>query len=292
MAQSPTHKFGQIIGDLLEEMLRQPLAEVAAKHGYYLDYKHERPARNNRKKVTWTDHKNNNHDLDYVLEQGGTEDQIGSPKAFIESAWRRYTKHSRNKAQEIQGAVSVLAETYSEHHPFLGVVLAGVFTEGSMQQLRSHGFSIVYCPYETVLATFKCVGINAGFDEATSDAEVSKKVNAYSALSKAKHSKLISTLQSLVQEDLTQFLGELEQSLTRKIVRVFVATLHGPVHELAGVQAAVAFIKEFNENKLVKGFVRYEVDIRYSNGDHISGQFEEKATAIQFLNGLISTEMA
>ena len=44
----------------------------------------------------------NVHDLDYVFEQGGTEATIGQPKAFIEIAWRRYTKHSRNKAQEIQ----------------------------------------------------------------------------------------------------------------------------------------------------------------------------------------------
>ena len=57
----------------------------------------------------------------------------GKPVAFIESAWRRYTKHSRNKAQEIQGAILPLAETYSESNLFLGAVLAGVFTEGRIK---------------------------------------------------------------------------------------------------------------------------------------------------------------
>ena len=127
MAQSPSHKFGQIIGDVLEQMLMRSFSEFADAHDLYLDYKHARKARGNRKKVSWVDHKGNKHDLDYVFEAGGSEAVIGTPKAFIESAWRRYTKHSRNKAQEIQGAVAVLAETYQDHSPFLGVVLAGVF---------------------------------------------------------------------------------------------------------------------------------------------------------------------
>lgn len=73
MAQSPSHTFGQKIGELLEEMLRPLLAEVGGKHGLYLDYKHARPARQNRKKVGWQDKKGNIHDLDYVLELGGSE---------------------------------------------------------------------------------------------------------------------------------------------------------------------------------------------------------------------------
>ena len=147
MAQSPSHKLGQIIGDMLESAIRDPLQKVAAKHGLYLDYKHQRLARNNRKKVAWIDNKGNTHDLDYVLEENGSEAVIGKPKAFIEIAWRRYTKHSRNKAQEIQGAVGPLSETYHDCHPFLGAVIAGVFTEGSLTQLKSHGFQLLYYSY-------------------------------------------------------------------------------------------------------------------------------------------------
>jgi len=46
---------------------------------------------------------------DHVLERGGTDAMRGVPAAFIETGWRRCTKHSRNKAQEIQGAVLALA---------------------------------------------------------------------------------------------------------------------------------------------------------------------------------------
>jgi hypothetical protein len=151
MAQSPSHKFGQIIGDLLEAAVFHWLQTIASDFGLYLDYKHLRPAREERRTVSWKDSKGNQHDLDYVLEQVGSEQTIGRPKAFIETAWRRYTKHSRNKVQEIQGAIGPLAETYADCHPFLGVVLAGEFTSGSLNQLRSHGFQIVHYPYESVV---------------------------------------------------------------------------------------------------------------------------------------------
>ena len=109
MAQSPSHQFGQIIGLVLEEALKPLLADFASEHGLYLDQKGARSARRTRK-VTWTDALGNRHDLDFVLERGGSEQSIGVPAAFIETAWRRYTKHSRNKAGEIQGAVLAAAK--------------------------------------------------------------------------------------------------------------------------------------------------------------------------------------
>ena len=83
--------------------------------------------------------------------RNGTDNEIGQPIAFIEVAWRRYTKHSRNKAQEIQGAILPLAEKYRWNNPFLGTVLAGVFTAGSLEQLKSQGFHVLYFPYETLV---------------------------------------------------------------------------------------------------------------------------------------------
>ena len=143
MAQSPAHKFGQIIGNLLEAVIYPLLLKYCNKKTLYLDKVGLRLARQG-KKVSWTDKYGNVHDLDFVIEKNGTDKKIGKPVAFIESAWRRYTKHSRNKAQEIQGAILPLAETYSESNPFLGAILAGVFTEGALNQLKSHGFSVLY----------------------------------------------------------------------------------------------------------------------------------------------------
>lgn len=132
MAESPAHRFGQVIGELLESVVRPQLETFCQAQRLYLDHqKRNRPARAG-KKVAWSDQYGNTHDLDFVIERDGTDQQIGRPLAFIETAWRRYTKHSRNKAQEIQGAILPLAEKYRWNNPFLGTVLAGVFTEGSL----------------------------------------------------------------------------------------------------------------------------------------------------------------
>ena len=185
MAQSPAHKFGQIIGDLLEAAVEPLLRRFAKSHGLYLDRKGPRTARPGRK-VSWTDLSGNTHDLDYVLERGGTAQRIGVPVAFIETAWRRYTKHSRNKAQEIQGAILPLAEAYRNAAPFIGVILAGVFTEGALAQLRSLGFSVLYFPYETVVQAFQIIGVDAYFTEETADIELARKVRRWERVPREK----------------------------------------------------------------------------------------------------------
>ena len=143
MAKSPAHRFGQIIGDLLEYTLIRYCQPIAKEYGMYLDYKHSRPARNNQNEVRWTDINGNTHKLDIVIEYGGSEIKTGNPRAFIEMAWRRYTKHSKNKAQEISAAIQPLVSRYSEYGPFYGAVLAGEFTENSLIQ-KKHCKIVLY----------------------------------------------------------------------------------------------------------------------------------------------------
>lgn len=285
MADSPAHKLGQIIGDMLEALLRPPLERVAARHGLYLDYKHKREARGDKKKVAWTDAKGNVHDLDYVLEDGGSEKVVGVPRAFIESAWRRYTKHSRNKAQEIQGAVTPLASRYHASSPFLGVALAGVFTEGSLRQLRSHGFSVLFFPYKSVVDAFATQGVDVSFDEDTSVKKLAEKVAAYEALDKDKKAAVEEALRVLHSADIAAFEADLDASLTRKIERVIVLPLHGTRFEAATVKQAIDYVQSYGEANSSKSFSRYEVQVRYNNGDKIEGSFESKVDAVAFLSG-------
>jgi hypothetical protein len=168
MAESLSHKFGQIIGDLLELAIEPHLRKFAKSNNLYLDKKGIRTARKG-KKLSWVDGKENSHDLDFVLEREGSEKLIGVPVAFIETAWRRYTKHSRNKSQEIQGAILPLAEKHRNSSPFIGVVIAGEFTAGSLTQLKSSGFCVLYFSYDTVMRAFRKFKIDADFDEATSE---------------------------------------------------------------------------------------------------------------------------
>jgi hypothetical protein len=143
MAEAAGHKWGQFVGEYCESALEPLLQDFADKHGLFLDKKGPRPARSG-KKLRWVDSYGNGHDLDYVLERGGTPEKSGTPVAFIESAWRRYTKHSKNKAQEIQGAVLPIAEKHRYSAPLLGCILAGDYTANSLNQLRSIGFKVLY----------------------------------------------------------------------------------------------------------------------------------------------------
>ncbi len=287
MATSPTHRFGQIIGDVLEAALNEPLSEVAKRHGLYLDCKRPRAARGGKSKVGWDDNKGNRHDLDYVLEAGGTDATVGRPKAFIEIAYRRYTKHSRNKSQEIQGAITPLCETYAQDHPFIGGVLAGVFTEGSLTQLRSHGFDVLYMPFDSIVKAFKVVGIDAYFDEESEDSEVQRKVDKWNRLPANATAKVGAEMRKVESAAFAKFVTGLEVALNRSVTSVFVLALHGQAKEVTTVESAIAFIDGFNEARAGGKFVRFEVNVRYSNRDEIRGTFESKVEAIRFLQSLV-----
>jgi len=282
MAESPAHRFGQIVGEVLEAAVFPLLGNFARRHRLYLDKKGERPARKGLK-CSWVDRRGNTHDLDYVLERGGTADSRGTPAAFIETAWRRYTKHSRNKAQEIQGAIIPLVETYRNAGPFVGAVLAGVFTDGALTQLKSLGFQVLYFPYETVVAVFRKFGVDAASDEDTPDAEFQRKVVAYEKLATSQRSALARELLKANRAEVDAFMAALEASISRQVERIIILPLHGTRQEMTTIAEAIRFIEAYNGGDGMKVIDRYEIQIRYTNGDHIEGQFKEKTSAVEFL---------
>ncbi|MBX7141264.1 MAG: hypothetical protein K1X63_09315 [Chitinophagales bacterium] len=284
MAESLSHKFGQIIGDLLELAIQPHLEKFARKHKLFLDKKGERKARAG-KKVSWTDSKNNKHDLDFVLERGGTLNKSGIPVAFIECAWRRYTKHSRNKAQEIQGAIIPLTEKYKSSSPFVGVVLAGVFTDGSLNQLKSLGFGVLYFPYDTVVKSFSKFGINAAFDEDTSEKEFRKKIDSWNKLSNKED--VAKELLKLNKKNAEAFFNSLSESVSRFIERIIILPLHGQESISTSVTDAIKFLVNYSEDKPKLPLAKYEIIIRYNTGDRIEASFKDKKDTIKFLESYL-----
>ncbi len=283
MAQSPSHKFGQIIGDVLEAAISPLLSQFAQEHNLYFDKKGKRPARKGAK-VCWKDLYGNEHDLDFVLEKNGSNYKIGTPVAFIESAWRRYTKHSRNKAQEIQGAIMPLATTHNRAAPFIGIVVSGEWTHGALNQLQSLGFVVLYFPLASVTAAFKkTVGIDASFGEDTPDAVIGEKVRLWDSLSKDQRLSVSRELISINADAVKDFLNSLNRTVTREIELIRILPLHGTPFQWGSIEEAITCIKEYNEDGNEHPVDRYEVEIRYSNADNIKGQFADKEGAIEFL---------
>jgi len=284
MAESPAHKFGQLLGELLESLIQPQLEDFCHARNLYLDYhKKNRKARLG-KKVSWVDSYGNTHDLDFVIERGGTDTLIGRPVAFIESAWRRYTKHSRNKAQEIQGAILPLAEKYRWNNPFLGTIIAGVFTEGSIEQLHSLGFHVLYISYESYVQAFKSEGFDILFGEDTPDQVFSEMNSRFEAASADAIERIQVSLIKANKENIDKFFFALEQRLSRYITHVFVIPLYGRVNDFLSVEEAIQFIDHHPIYEGSGEFRKYEIRVEFSNGDKVEASLEAKDKVKDFLD--------
>lgn len=263
--------------------MRPRLQAFCSDRGLYLDVPGPRPGVRKGKKIRWADHYGNKHDLDFVIEKGGSLEEQGRPVAFIEAAWRRYTKHSRNKAQEIQGALLPIAERHSWDKPFLGAILAGEFTSASVEQLQSLGFRTLHIPYATIVDAFADVGLAAAYDEATPDAEFQKRVARIERMGRKKTKALESRLVDGCEPLIEQFLEDLGQALDRMIESVIVLPLLGTRHEFRTIAEAAEFVDGFDQEHESVAFQKYEVLVRYSNGNRVEGSFADKLDAKRFL---------
>jgi hypothetical protein len=229
--------------------------------------------------------------LDYVLEREGSATQIGIPVAFIETAWRRYTKHSRNKAQEIQEAILPLITTHRYAAPFFGAILAGVFTDGALDQMRSLGFAVLYFAFDSVVAAFNRVDIDAFFDEGTPDEELLVKVRAWEALDGEQRARVSEALFETNMDEVRQFMDILRSAVTRHIDLIRVLPLHGTAFEWNSVRDAIEFMENYEEDDSSNPIVKYELEVRFNNGDQIEGKFADKESAIQFLRSYQPPEL-
>jgi hypothetical protein len=295
MAESLAHRWGQIIGDIFEMFVRNILADVAKPHNLYLDFKRPRKARGGQGKVTWRDGYGNKHDLDYVLERGGTEDKLGEPVAFIESAWRRYTKHSKNKAQEIEAAVMPVALTFTRHQPFCGAVLAGEFTGNALHQLETKGFAVLHVPYGSILEAFKELGIDASSADGvggTTEKQFREKITRWESLPQPQATnRLLAKLHALHGRDILNFRQRLEAAITRRVSSVRLTVLRGHSVECSDIESAIAYLVEEEKSYRLRedGEQResFEVQVRFNTGAKIDATFPKRAEAIAFLRGFI-----
>ncbi|WP_157956991.1 DNA methylase [Salinicola salarius] len=288
MANSPAHKFGQTIGYLLEEIVAMRLSDFCRSRCLYLDRQGYRAARKG-KKITFSDLFDNSHDLDFVIERDGTEHSCGEPVAFIEVAWRRYTKHSRNKVQEIQGAILPVAEKHRRSKPFVGAVLAGVFTEGALAQLKSNGFSVLYFPYEKITKAFLDMGLDINFNEKTSDIEFAKANVFIESMLDFDRQKLIREFIEEAREDINDFIRELSNVLDRQMKSIFIIPLHGKERFFDNIDDALEFLYSYDVNQSIQGeMLGYKVLVEFSNGDKIDGEFYSKADVVSFIDFVAS----
>lgn len=286
---SATHKLGQMIGNFFEDFFEESLNQVAVRHSLYCDSKGLRPkVRGKRKKVTWQDGESTPHDLDYVLERHASDEVRGKPAAFVELAWRRYTKHSRNKAGEIEGALYHLGNTYSG--AFLGAILAGEWSNGSLQQMRAHDINVLHIPFDDVADTFDTKNINLRYEEKSRDDVKWPIIEQWEQLTEEHMSELRAEFANRVDLRLQGFLANLEESLRRYVTSVRIWYLYGKMYRYTNIEEAISDLTSQPSESNDLEFVKFEIQVRFSNDDKVEGEFHEKSDAIRFLQAHADVE--
>jgi hypothetical protein len=166
----------------------------------------------------------------------------------------------------------------------MGAILAGVFTQGALTQLTSLGFQVLYFPYDLVVDVFRRFGIDASFDEDTSDASLQAKVDAYDRLSAPRKAALSEELLVANKAQVEAFVGNLSAAILRQVERIVILPLHGAETELSTVEEAVRFIEAYADGAGTSAsVVRFEIHVLYTNGNTVDGRFKDKASAVEFL---------
>lgn len=96
--------------------------------------------------------------------------------------------------------------------------------------------------------------------------------------------KIKNQLLSLEKAAIDHFINALLQSLSRRVAGVTVTVLHGQLQQIATIEQAIEYIQNYQESQPSPApALKYEIDIRYNNGDVIHAVFQNKAKAINFL---------
>jgi hypothetical protein len=219
----------------------------------------------------------------WITSLRSAEAKQGQPIAFIELAWRRYTKHSRNKSGEIEGSLLHLRDTYKSCR-FVGALLAGEYSEGGLRQLLSHQIAVLHVPFEKIAATFRTKGVDLSYPEHASDATKRQVISRWEALSERQLEGIKHALHIAINEDLQKFLDALEAAISRAIDSVRILSPYGEEIFCRSVAEGIELLKRYEpfiSDRLEH--CKYEVDVRFKNGSKVEGIFMMKEEALEFL---------
>lgn len=93
------------------------------------------------------------------------------------------------------------------------------------------------------------------------------------------------TLSENTRKDIADFFGALDKTVKRRIEKIIVIPLHGREAECASVAEAITFLSSYDSSSVQGKVYKYEIHIRYNNGDKITAEFVEKTAALDFLRG-------
>jgi hypothetical protein len=183
----------------------------------------------------------------------------------------------------MQAAIEPLLRQHSEAKPFAGAIVGGQWTATSLAQMASVGFTVLHLPYAEIVDAFSRVGINIATEEHTKLAQLQAMVDRYDALDAAGLTALGNALRACAPAEFARFRAVLAAMVVRNVERVTVLQLHGHADDFATADDAIEAIEQYSP-RADEPHVRWEITVRFANGDRIEAQFAEEQRAVDFLH--------
>lgn len=235
---SAGHRLGQMIGDWWETSVILPvLKEVADELDLFVDNRAiNRECRD--EKIQWKDYGGNVVDYDYVIELGGSTTALGAPVAFIESFWRRGSRHSKDKARDDTNKLLPMRETYPTAR-FLAIAACGEFTEPAREYVRSRGVELFFVSKENIVKSFSRLNLNIDYqdslpepdkkiivDEFSREFTENKKEEVTKKLYEVAGKNTFTSFKSKIKSALSATPQEITVSLLKKSTPMFFDNIH------------------------------------------------------------------
>ena len=270
---SSGHKLGQLIGDWWETRVIFPLlSEVAQTLGLFLDNRIvSRTSRSG--KILWRDLEGNYVDYDYVLELGGTAESTGVPVAFLESFWRRGSRHSKDKARDDTNKLLPMRETYPTAR-FLAIAACGEFTEPAKEYVRTRNVELFYIGKEKIVEAFQTIGGIIEYPDSLPEPQKAQLVEQLEVIFTGQNQKTAATNLKLIAGPtaFSSFKQRIISALTAtpQEIRIFSLTRCGPVI-FNSIQSATEFLANDSPQFPTQGeFSQFEYEVSFSDGSEFS----------------------
>ena len=233
--------LGEKVGHMFEDAIRRNIIPTIEQCGF------------TAKPEKMKNGSNNKYQIDLVV-----RDKKNNPVILIETKYIRYKKHNRDKGSWLCTAHYNLKKSHPTIRK-LTAVLAGNWSEPSLEMMRSFGMEIIRAPFGQFVDVLR--GYSIEFDWPEKDKETPRKsLIVFDALSGDKKKEIgdklvagvIDKLKTDVREVLTSDLS-IERRVSNVEIILRTELNESMMHTFKSVPEAIAKLAEFTEDRPMRG---------------------------------------
>lgn len=262
--KDPTSALGEALGDLMEERIGEILKKSGSKHGCFVDTHGKRKGVRERKTLKLEDAWGISHGLDFVVEDSEEEAVAGNPLAVIESKFLKDAKHNWDKGSRLAVAHYNLERTYPTLNKSVAV-LAGIWTDNSLDMIRSFGVDIIRVKKKEWIKATKEFGINIEWGKEMDVARKSwdKFCNLSQNETEELKEKLVEPVEKQIKEIIPEALEaeKAEETISRIELGLHTDTENFYFVPFDSIEEVTEFLEKVYESEEIGELVKSEHDL-------------------------------